>query len=267
MPYSDKLGLIYPGEYQDPFWDIWQAFIGQLDSILYSAGEDPNLYLRGGGEVTLDTGTDELTWTEDFELLNMLTGGKVTIEASTLSGFEDGKIAYITVSRPVTGAKVATLAVADTIGTPSDKTGTARVFIVLRTGSALYLRNFANRAAIGVVDKWDTKKVTTSSAAATGGTATGSIAVGIVSGAIWRLQVTALGDTTDSTIQFYSDAGLTDELYLASNKDCYTSPYDDRTPWFIGNLTGGLVYYKITNDGSNPSVYELELAGMGTLES
>jgi len=259
MPTTTRLGLTYPTEWQKDWWDQWVAMLNQFDLSVYSTFENPNLFLTGGGEITLDAGADELTWSEDLLILNMMSGGVATIAADTLAGFTDGKIAYIDVNRPMNGSVVKTLQLTNAMGNDSGK-----VFIAMRRGSVVYCRNHANRAGFQVVDKWDTKKLTTASAGPTGGTVSGTINVGIDIGTIGRLKVTAIGNTTDSSIQFFSDAGLSDQLYLAANLDCYSSPYEDLTVWFAGPLVGGL-HYQITNNGANASTYEVELLGMGRM--
>jgi hypothetical protein len=131
--------LIYANLGNPDFFDIFEAFMNQLDAKLYANREDLHLILTGGGTVTLDDGADTLEWTQDFELVNVLTGGVVTIAADTLTGFEDGKIAYCSVSRPVTGAKTGTLVVADYLGSGLDK-----AFIALRRGTVAHMRSSIN---------------------------------------------------------------------------------------------------------------------------
>lgn len=260
MPTTGRMGFIYSGENEEHWWDIWVAMMDQFDVSIYSAIENPNLFLTGGGEITLNTSTHVLTWTEDFELLNVLTGGVATIAAGSLSGFVDGKIAYIEVSRPLSGAVTKIFQLTDSLSADASK-----VFIAMRRGSSVYCRNHANRVGFGLVDKWDTKKIVTDSASSGGGTVVGSPIIGIDMGSMWRLRVNANGNTVDSTIQFFSDAGMTDELYLAANKDCYAAPYDDGGSWFVGMLTDGRIHYKITNDGANASTYDIEFVGIGRM--
>jgi len=259
MPTTDLLGILFPTEDQVPFWDIYKAAMGQFDSLIYASLENQNLILTGGGTVTLNTTTNELTWTENFHLLNLTTGGKVVVEAATLAGFEDGKTAYVTVSRPIAGSVLATLSIADTLAAKD----TSKVWMALRVGSAVNMRSNVNRANLVPFTYFDATKIVTAEAASGGGDVTGSIALGISNGDMWRLQLTAVANTVDSTIQLYADVGMTDLLYEAANEDCYTSSYDDRASKWIGGLTDGLLYYKITNDGANNSTYNLEISGFG----
>ena len=262
MPRTSRLGWVFPSEEQKSWYRIYQALINQQDVDVYAGYENPHLILRGGGTVNLDTGTDTLSWSDDFEVLSLLTGGVIIIEAGSLVGFEAGKIAYVSVSRPVSGAVVSTLSLADNLGVDNEK-----LFVAMRRGGAVFFRNHANRDAMSFVDKMGASGVTTSVVASSGGIVTGSIQVGAIEGTIWLLRVGALGDTVDSSIHFYSDAGMTDELYEALNKDCYTSSHEDRVPWYFSSDAAGLVYYSITNDGANDSAYDIEFSGMGRVAS
>lgn len=261
MPQTSIWGWKYPTEGQKNWYSIFQTRMNQQDFDVWAAYENPNLVLRGGGTISLDTGSDELTWDEDFEILSMLSGGIITIEAATLTGFTDGKIACIEISRPVSGGVVATLEVANVLTTE-----TSKLFVAVRRGNAVYFRNQATRDAVTFVNKTGAKKITSSVVSDSGGTVSGSIQVGAVEGSMWFLKATALGNTVDSSIEFFSDVGETDRLYEAPNKDMYSASYEDRTTWYIGPLTNGLLYYKLTNDGANSSAYEIELSGIGRME-
>lgn len=258
MPKTSKLGWVYPTEGQTSWYAVFQALLNSQDADVYVSLEDPNLFLNGGGMITLDESGNILSWSEDLELLSTLTGGSVVIPAGTLSGFSDGKIAYVEVSRPVSGAMELSLGVADTL------TGNRnRVFIALRRGSKVFVRNSANRSDVGTIDYLDANGFISGSVGASGGSESGVIPVGVNKGSIWKVRITALGNTVDSTIRFYSDSGHSNEVYSAANQDCYTSPYEDAVSWFVGVLTGGNLYYEITNDGANSSSYKIELVGIG----
>ena len=259
MPKTDLLGVIYPSEGQDPFYEIFKAGQGQWDGYVYSAIENPNLFLRGGGSITLNAGSNEMTWTEDLQLINLLTGGVVTISADTLAGLEDGKLVYVAVSRPISGASTGELAIADTLPI-SDLN---KVFVAMRVGSALYMRNQVN-VSTDMFNIWDAAGVITGNAKQGGGLpATGSFSVNVERGAVFKMRVTAIGDTVDSDIKIFYDAGQTEQYYEALNKDCYTNPFVDNSPWGIGPLVDGTLYYEITNNGANDSTYKIEVFGIG----
>jgi len=114
---------------------------------------------------------------------------------------------------------------------------------------------------VTTVDKRGASKTVTASASSGGGTAVGSLSLGINSGLTVYLKVTANGNTTNSDIEFWRDVGKTDQVYQALGKDAFTSPFADGTPWsFVtaSDLTAGLLYYTITNNGANASTYDIE---------
>lgn len=258
MPRTNLLSVIFPAEDQNNFFEVFKAGMNQFDNFVYSSLENPNIILNGGGVISLDTGTDTLSWTEDIELLNMMTGGKVTIEAGSLAGFTAGKIAYVEVARPINGSIISTLAVADTVGID-----TSKIPVALRRGNAVFMKNDANRSRLFSFSYFSASKIVTANVSAGGGQITGQINLGISQGVIWRLRAVALSNTVDASIEMFSDVALTNEVYSALNKDCYTSVYEDRTPVWVGIFSDGVLHYRITNDGANDSIFEIELSGFG----
>jgi hypothetical protein len=93
--------------------------------------------------------------------------------------------------------------------------------------------------------------------------------VGVSYGTVIALQIVANGNTVDSTIEFFTDAALTDRIYYAPTKDCYSSPHDDRTPWaclsFTQDLESDSLHYRIQNNGANNSTYTIKVVGIGIL--
>jgi len=261
MPNTSRFAWEYPTEGQKDWFNIFESLMNQMDVAVYASAENSDLILRGGGNISLNTSTNALSWDEDFEILSVLTGGVITIAAGSLPSFLDGKIAYLNIARPVSGSRTGTLLLTDVLGVDSGK-----LFFAMRRGNTMYFRNHADRTAMSLFAKTDANAIVTASASAGGGTVSGSIPVGINSGAAWYFKAVAASNTVDSTFQFFSDAGMTQEVYSAVNKDAYTSPYEDKTTWYIGSVTGGLLYYKVTNDGANPSIYTLDIAGFGQLE-
>jgi hypothetical protein len=126
--------FVYPSEGDKDFFDIYESLMNQMDDKLYSNIEDRFWILDGGGYVSLDDSEDILSWDEDFELLNLFTGAKITILAGSLSGFEDGKTACVSVSRPAESSQKV-LSIVE-YGISFDK-----VFIAVRHGSTFSIRN------------------------------------------------------------------------------------------------------------------------------
>jgi hypothetical protein len=111
-------------------------------------------------------------------------------------------------------------------------------------------------------------KVTTGSAGAGGGTVDFALPVGVRTGQAWRLRIRAIGNTVNSDIALYADAGRTDVIWPATAQDCFTAPYMDCKVGFPllatdGSALDGNLYGTITNNGANPSAYEVEVWGAG----
>lgn len=115
-------------------------------------------------------------------------------------------------------------------------------------------------------DVWaEFEETLTTSSCASGSSVTGSLNLGVAEGTVGRVLVQAIAASHQATIYFYADSGLTQLLYESYPHDCYTSPYfDDNTPWNLKyNLTGSLIYYKITNSHSVTTTFSVTLKGYG----
>lgn len=158
----------------------------------------------------------------------------------------------------------------------NDGSGVTRTSLVLTTRyRTVTIRHLGSGEwmvmdAVQVTDLTGARKTTTAEAASGGGTATGTIDLGISNGACIALRVKANGNTTDSDIQFYTATGAPagDLVYEATGKDCYTSPYHvDGNAWAIPSwgtaLGSNLIHYVITNNGANNSTYDLEMVLIG----
>jgi len=105
--------------------------------------------------------------------------------------------------------------------------------------------------------------VTTGSASASGGTVDFTISAGAAYVTLQFLRVvTATGTCADATVQFFRDAGRTDEIYDAQNKDPSTQ-YTDRVPaTMMGNDGSGLasntMYGRITNNDAGAATFDVE---------
>lgn len=105
---------------------------------------------------------------------------------------------------------------------------------------------------------------TTGVATSGGGTVESSIDLsGAVIGEVVGLEVIAGGDTVDTDIEFFTDAGMLDRIYYATAKDCYTAPYRDMTSWalfsFDSEMVDRVLYYRFTNNGANNTTYDVKL--------
>lgn len=137
MPTTSKLDLLYPTEGQPQWYSIFSSLMNTMDSNLWVAIENTNLFLSGGGTVTFTSGTGTLEWDEDFVLISTLSGGEITIPAGSLASIADGEVVYVEVARPVSGTRELTLSKAASLG----NSNLNRVFIGLRSGTDFVLRN------------------------------------------------------------------------------------------------------------------------------
>ena len=82
------------------------------------------------------------------------------------------------------------------------------------------------------------------------------------------MRVKANGNTVNTDLEFFADAAMTDRVYWAQGRNCYTSPHHvDRTAWacfsFTNELEDDKLYYRFTNYGANASTYEVRVVGFG----
>lgn len=106
--------------------------------------------------------------------------------------------------------------------------------------------------------------VTTGSAAAGGGTATGDASSWFNLGIVHRLRIVANGNTTMANIEFFADASRTARLYFAEAVNAFTAAWDDGTPWTYRDADAtSKLHYKITNNGANASTFTITIQGIG----
>jgi len=107
--------------------------------------ENAALIFYGGGTISLNTGNDQVSWTEDIGLFSVMDWGKATIAAGTLNGVEDGKSIFVTISRPLNTIRVATFSVGDTISDHGNE-----IFFAKRVGDVLVVDNRYHSVLQGV---------------------------------------------------------------------------------------------------------------------
>jgi hypothetical protein len=86
---SKSTGFLFftiPSSLEEPWEDSINSFFNEVDANLFSAVTDRNLIVTGGGTVTFDAGSGELTWTDPFVLINFVTGFyQYVVDPSTTS--------------------------------------------------------------------------------------------------------------------------------------------------------------------------------------
>lgn len=115
------------------------------------------------------------------------------------------------------------------------------------------LRKFDNRGS----------PVTTPSAASGGGTAEGEIFLGMAAPTGSQIEIIANSNTVLTDVELFADAARSILVYQALAKDAFTTPFEDGTPFALfrpmANLELRRVYYRLTNNGANPSTYSIRL--------
>jgi hypothetical protein len=118
-----------------------------------------------------------------------------------------------------------------------------------------------------VRDLSGTAKITTANVVAGGGSITGHIHLGGTHGIITRMQLTALGDTVDTSMAFAPDPAMAGTFYSVANEDMYTAPFRMNSvksvTGYVTAMTDDELCYYIQNDGANDSAYEIELTFIG----
>jgi hypothetical protein len=125
---TPKMGIRSPSEYEDPFWDSDEYRMTDLDDWLLANAEDKNLTVIG--EITFDSGTGMLSWTE-LKLINPRQTGVITVTAGSMA-LSDGFFAYVVVPRPYQSATLVMSAAAPPL---ADE---AIVPLAYRSGSSVY---------------------------------------------------------------------------------------------------------------------------------
>lgn len=134
MPNSPRMLWPYPAENQDPWFDAFENMVVAMDSSVHAAREDRNIWMGGGGTVSFNSGTGELSWTEPFEIYTTEVGFIHTIPAGSVL-LEDGELIYVNVvRRPTTN-----LVVAPTVASQVPSSDSA-IAIALRRAESVYFR-------------------------------------------------------------------------------------------------------------------------------
>lgn len=121
--------------YQDRAWNgTWEDMMSAIDSDLYSAIEDGSCIVYGGGTISLNPATHEVSWDDNLDIYAVLSQGRIRVAPSTLSGVTDGMFIVAPVARPINTITSGSLSVVASMQGISDMT-----FIAQRRGSELFM--------------------------------------------------------------------------------------------------------------------------------
>lgn len=256
MPTTNRLGWRYPVEDQKDWWDIWVALINQQDSDVWAAFENSFLVLTGGGDISLDTATNLVTWTNDMYLISLLSQAELRIPAGSVT-MNDGNVAYLNVSRPVLSSADTVLQVTSNPLVSQNQRNT--VFVMVRRGDELIMRPWQGQPqSVTFDDVFNTGSI------APAGYWEKEIDIhSIKSGEFQLISLTLdSGTSTDADILLYdrdpSDPGAV-ILYQATGKDVTVDPFTDPNLWWGEvNVTGSL-WARVYNNGGAATSFDLRV--------
>ena len=134
---SQRMGITYPNEFQDPWFQAFVDFVNALDGHHFASFEDRNLFFTKGGSFSWDSGTEVLDWSADLVLVSPSTGIISTLAAGSVS-IADGQFVAVDLTRGPTSPVTLSASAVSNLA-PSD----SPIVICVRNGSKLYFRNGA----------------------------------------------------------------------------------------------------------------------------
>jgi len=109
LPNSNRMKWPFPAENQDPWYDAFSDMVTAIDASGHAAREDRSVFMGGGGDVSFNSTTGELAWTEAFEVYSTEVGFLFTLPAGSVI-LQDGELFYIDLVRvPTTNMTVAAI--------------------------------------------------------------------------------------------------------------------------------------------------------------
>ena len=99
---TPRIGIEYPAENQRAWWDIFVNGMNQIDSALFANREDRNILMFGGGSVSWNAVSGELSWGSDIRLISPYKGYVGTISAGSIT-LSSGQFFYVNMVRLPSG--------------------------------------------------------------------------------------------------------------------------------------------------------------------
>lgn len=137
MPNSPRMLWPYPGENQDPWYDVFESLLLAQDSSGYAAREDRQLLCSGGGMFSFEASSGELSWSSDFQISNPITARKTTVLAGSVV-VPDSNFVYVILARGLLSNNTASFHVSMSVPNTDDA-----YVIGVRSGSNFYFRTGA----------------------------------------------------------------------------------------------------------------------------
>lgn len=140
MAETTRAKLPYPNDGQDPWYTYFEQFCQAVDAAVYAGWEDRGYMVCGGGQVSWDAGTGELTWDESIEVTSSIVGFLFQFAASTVT-LADGEFLYFQTVRAPTNNKTATFVVGTHVPASGSESTKDSIPFAFRRGSVVYFRN------------------------------------------------------------------------------------------------------------------------------
>lgn len=140
MAKTTFLDITYPDENANPFYNAYRQQMESMSRILFQTKLQAQMIMGGGGTVTFNSGTNTLSWTQDFVIpvyyygykLNVVYGPDFSTRSAVLS---DGSALYIEVPFVLTENKNINFSVGSSI----NKENHQLLVVGFRSGSKVYL--------------------------------------------------------------------------------------------------------------------------------
>ena len=134
MANTPRMQWPFPSADAANWYQALESFANAQDASAFAAREDRNVRLTAGGEISFTESTGVVTWSQDLEIPDPITGFLVTIPANSVT-IADGQYAYITIPRRPLQNVTAAITVAGTIPSADDT-----LVLFLRKSNTLYFR-------------------------------------------------------------------------------------------------------------------------------
>lgn len=135
MPTTSRTGLKYPARGQEPWFDLFEAMLNQLDGVLYAHREDRNILILGGGTLGWDATSNTLTWNAPIVLNNPHKGFQESVPSGSIE-IAAGQALYVNLTRNPGSNITLTARRAEVI--PNGDDG---LLLCYRYGTSLWWRN------------------------------------------------------------------------------------------------------------------------------
>ena len=135
MPNTNKMQWPFPAKDRDPWFETFEQMATAMDSSGYAAREDRQIIMGGGGDVTFDSGTGNLTWAAALDFYSLIAGFKISVAAATVV-IGDGEVVYLNLNRSPTQNTSVSVAAANQVPNTNDA-----MALAVRVGTTVYWRH------------------------------------------------------------------------------------------------------------------------------